>query len=280
MGAALLERSARARALLSRASRALDVDLEAAVRRGHPSLLRTEAVQPALLAIGLGLAEELERSGVSPSAVAGHSVGELAAFCVAGCLEAEDAMDATIQRGLLMAEAARLHPGGMAALRVRSGGELEAAVAAGSAAGSVEVAAHNSPEQWVLTGSGPALAAVAARFRTSPLPVAGPWHSRSMADAERRWLEVLRLLPFRPPRIALVANRTGAKVGPEDDLPALLAGQLTRPVRWADALRALAAIGAQTWHVLGPGRVLRALCRENPGAPPQVRVWDGGGPPP
>ncbi|HVE83365.1 MAG TPA: ACP S-malonyltransferase [Myxococcales bacterium] len=278
MGAALLRRSARTRQLLGRASRALDVDLEAAVARGHPLLRRTEALQPLLLAIGLGLSEELERGGTAPSAVAGHSVGELAAFCVAGCLAAEEAMDAAVQRGRLMADAARRHPGaGMAALRARAESEVAAAVEAGMAAGPVGVAAHNSPDQWVLSGAGRALAAVAARFPTVPLPVSGPWHSELMADAERRWEDSLRLLRWRAPRVALVANRTGQVVGPEEDLPAPLAGQLTRPVRWADTLRTLAGLGVDAWHVLGPGKTLRALCRENLGLAVQVQVLDGAG---
>lgn len=277
MGAALLRRSAWTRELLARASRALDLDLEAAVHRGSPLLRRTEATQAALLAIGLGLAEELGRSGTTPAVVAGHSVGELAAFCVAGCLAAEEAMDAAARRGRLMAEAARLHPGGMAALRVRSEAEVAAAVEVGLAAGPVDVAAHNAPDQWVLSGAGRALAAVAARFATVPLPVAGPWHSRLMADAERRWEADLRLLRWRPPRLSLIANRTGRLVGPGDDLPSLLSGQLTRPVRWADTLRTAAELGVDSWHVLGPGRTLRALCRENLGSAAPVRVLDGAG---
>lgn len=276
MGAALLRRSAWARALLARASRALDLDLEAAVARGHPLLCRTEALQSVLFAIGLGLARELEHGGTAPSAVAGHSVGEMAAVCAAGCLEAEEAMDAVVERGRLMAEAARLHPGGMAALRARAEGEVSAALQAGLQAGPVGVAAHNAPDQWVLSGSARALAAVAARFPTVPLPVSGPWHSALMADAERRWLQSLRLLRWRPPRLTLVANQAGQIVGAGDDLPALLAGQLTQPVRWAAALRTLAEAGVDAWHVLGPGRTLRALCRENLGLQVQVKVLDGG----
>ncbi|HYV46087.1 MAG TPA: ACP S-malonyltransferase [Myxococcaceae bacterium] len=275
MGAALLRRSARTRALLARASRALDLDLEAAVARGHPLLRRTEALQPVLLAIGLGLAEELERSGTTASAVAGHSVGEMAAVCAAGYLAAEEAMDAVVERGRLMAEAARLHPGGMAALRARAQGEVSAALEVGLAAGPVGVAAHNGPTQWVLSGSARALAAVASRFPTVPLPVSGPWHSELMADAERRWLPFLRQLQWRPPRLALVAGQTGQVVEDGDDLPALLAAQLTRPVRWAEALRTLADAGVEAWHVLGPGRTLRGLCRENLGLQVQVQILDG-----
>ena len=270
MGGALLERPGPVRDLLSRASKALGFDLAAAIARGAPSLARTEVSQPALAAVCIGSSLELAAGGVRPDAVCGHSVGELAAFCVAGCLEPEEAIDCAIDRGRLMGAAARRSPGGMCAVRVR-----EAELPTVLAAADVELAAHNAPEEWVVTGGRAALAAVAARFPTVPLRVAGPWHSRAMAGAEAAFRERLRRVCWQRPRIPLAANATGAWVAHED-LADLLAGQLTHPVRWAGTLDTLARAGVTTWRVIGPARVLRGLCRANLGASARVIASEGG----
>jgi [acyl-carrier-protein] S-malonyltransferase len=269
MGGALLEPPGPTRELLGRASRALGLDLAAAIARASPALTRTDVSQPALTAVCVGIAQELAVTGVHPDAVCGHSVGELAAFCIAGCLDPEEAIDCAVERGKLMAEAARRAPGGMAAVRVRES-ELPEVLAAGG----VELAAHNAPEEWVISGSRAALAAVAARFPVVPLSVSGPWHSRAMAEAEVRFRQRLQAVRWRRPRIPLVANATGAWVTNED-LAELLAGQLTRPVRWATTLRTLSQGGISSWRVVGPGRVLRGLCRANLGTTARVIVSDG-----
>jgi [acyl-carrier-protein] S-malonyltransferase len=266
MGAAQLARPGPVRALFDRVSNALALDVADVVRRGLPPLKRTEVSQPALVALCLGLAEELsERARVD--AVAGHSVGELCAFSVAGCLSSEMAVDAAIERGRLMAEAARRSPGGMLALRSQTD------AAAACALAPVQLAAENAPEEWVVTGERDALRAVAARFPSVRLPVSGPWHSAAMAAAEEAWRAWLARVTWRPPRLLLVANATGAPVTHEDPVT-LLAGQLTRPVRWARCLETLRAAGIERWRILGPGRTLRGLCRANLGLGVEVSLED------
>ncbi len=257
-----LSRPGPVRELVDRASRALELDLEALLARADPQLARTEVGQPALIAISLGLALETKET---PAATAGHSVGELAAFSLAGCISPEDAIDCVVARSRFMAEAARKFPGTMAAVRARNAEEVEQALAIGSEAGQVELAAHNAPEEWVLTGDRAALAAITSRFATVQLPVTGPWHSRAMSDAATQWRLCLERLTWKPPRIPVVANSTGRFIREGDDLIQLLVGQLTQPVRWATSLQTLAAAGITTWKIFGPGRVLRGLCRANLG---------------
>jgi [acyl-carrier-protein] S-malonyltransferase len=271
MGGAFLERPGPVRALLDRASRALALDVAAAVARGSPALLRTEVGQAALTAVCIGLAQERAASGGCPDAVAGHSLGELTAFCIAGYLEPEEAIDCAVARGKLMADAARRSPGGMAAVRIR---EKELFALLESADGRLEIAAHNAPEEWVLSGDHASLAALAARLATAPLPVSGPWHSRAMAEAQARWRETLHAVRWKRPTLALVANATGAFVTSEDPAE-LLAGQLTRPVRWAATLCTLAAAGVSDWSLIGPARALRGLCRANLSASARVAVDNG-----
>jgi [acyl-carrier-protein] S-malonyltransferase len=274
MGGNSLRRPGPVRRLLDRASAALGIDLADIIARGELLLTKPEVGQPALVAVSLGLALELDASGIHPSATAGHSVGEGAAFCIAGCFQPEEAIDCVIERARLMAAAARQRPGGMAALRVTTDEELQAALALGAKVGHVELAAHNSPQEWVLTGDRPALSLVASRFPTVPLPVAGPWHSHAMAEVASTWRQTLRTLTWSRPRLLLVANAAGRAVAEDDDLIELLVGQLTRPVQWAETMRTLAA-EVTRWHVFGEGRVLRGLCRTNLGERAEVYLHNG-----
>lgn len=274
MGGSSLERPGPVRTLIERASGALGVDLAAVILRGEASLARTEVSQPATVAVSLGLALELEAAGVRPFAAAGHSVGELAAFSFAGCLQPEEAIDCVVARAREMAIAARRLPGSMAALLVSSEEEVDAALALGATVGWLELAAHNGPREWVLTGSRAALGLVASRFHTVPLPVAGPWHSQAMAEAASSWRQTLLRVQWRRPRMVLVANAAGRAVTAADDLVSLLVGQLTQPVRWVETLRTLAT-NKERWHVFGPGRVLRGLCRANLGIQAPVLLHDG-----
>lgn len=275
MGAAAITREGITRRLLLRASEATKVDLAAFVLRGDPKLSRTEFGQPALVSISLGLALEHRAAGNEPSAAAGHSVGEVAAFSVAGCLEPEEAVDCVVERARLMSEAARASPGGMAALRVGDEASVNQALTLGQLSGRLSLAAHNAPEEWVLTGDKPALAAVAAKFPTVALPVSGPWHSAAMATAAESWRASLRHIGWRRPSVPLVANASGRFVTASDDLAELLAGQLTAPVRWAETMQTLRSAGITAFHIFGPGRVLRGLCRSNVGADVTAQLHTG-----
>lgn len=261
MGGAALRRPGPVRALLERASAALGRDLAELIEKGDPLLTSTELAQPALVAVSLGLALECE---VKPGAVAGHSVGELAAFSLAGCLSPEAAIDCALERARLMGQAARRADGSMAAIR----SEAEVVKAQGLG---LELAAHNGPDEWVVSGPHAALAAI----NGVRLPVSGPWHSRAMAEAARQWRVSLAKVAWARPRVALICNATGAQVTADDDLAQLLAGQLTRPVQWAHTLGTIAARGASRWHIFGPGRVLRGLCRANLGTVAAVHLHDG-----
>jgi [acyl-carrier-protein] S-malonyltransferase len=275
MGGGALRRPGPVRALLERASSLVGVDLAEVVARGDQRLTRTELSQPALVAVGLGLALEARAAGLEPAAVAGHSVGELTAFAFAGCLEPEEAVDCVVARARFMAEAAKISPGAMAAVRLPGGRDLEDVLALGRQVGHLEVAAHNGPEEWVLTGEPHALSNVATRYATVPLKVGGAWHSRTMAEAASRWREVLQRVSFRRPTLPLVANSTGQWIGAHDDLSELLLGQLTRPVLWAESLRTMAEAGVSTLHVFAPGRVLRGLCRANLGQLARIELHEG-----
>ena len=271
MGLDLAARSASAAALLDRAAEIAGIDVRRALERGGPALDRTSVLQPVIVAVLLGVAGELMRQGVSPALVAGHSLGEIAAWSATGAIAPEAAIAAAATRGRLMEREARLHPGGMLAL-TRIGQEtLDQALACGRARGRLDLAARNAVDEWVVTGEESALRAVAARFPSTRLSSLGPWHSPALADAEDELRAALMAIPRIPARARFIANRTGRAVEDEADIPDLLAGQLTRPVAWLETLDFLAASDVTDIVVLGPVRPHAALARSRLGE--RAQVW-------
>ncbi len=256
-----LERSPAARRLIALAADQVALGVDQLLADGGRRLDRTEVQQPVLTALTLAVHEELARLGVRPDLVAGHSLGEVAACAAAGAMDHETAVAVAATRARLMAREAARHPGGMVALRTEKREIAEAALALAREHGMAALAAHNSPEQWVVAGDWPALRAAARRFPSTPVPVGGPWHTDAIAGAVAEFEAVLRQAIRAPLRTPLVCNRTGAPVRDAEALPRLLAGQLTQPVEWYATMRTLAEAGTTHLVVLGPGKTLRALAR-------------------
>jgi len=271
MGLDLAARSASAAALLDQASELTRINVRQALERGGPGLDRTSVLQPVIVAVLLGVAGELVRQGLSPAFVAGHSLGEIAAWSATGAIAPEAAIAVAGTRGRLMEREARLHPGGMLALTGISQETLEQALACGRARGRLDLAARNATDEWVVTGEESALRAVAARFPSTRLSSPGPWHSPSLADAEGELRAALMAIPRAPAGARFIANHTGRAVENEADIPGLLAGQLTRPVAWLETLDFLAASDVTDMVVVGPVRPHAALARARLGG--RVQVW-------
>jgi [acyl-carrier-protein] S-malonyltransferase len=225
------------------ASEATGVDVQRLLRRGGRELARTEILQPALVAVCLGVTRLL---GVTPTVVAGHSLGELTAWAASGAIDDGDAIAVAALRGKLMAAAAARAPGGMIA--------LPSAIDAHD----LWLAARNAPDEVVLSGPLSAIARIEREHSSRRLAVAGAWHSPAMAEPVPELARALHAIPRRA-GIALVANRDGAIAEP-DAIPELLAQQLVRPIEWVAAQHTLARM-TRRWIVIGPGAVVRALAR-------------------
>jgi len=263
MGLDLAERVPAARELLDRASAVAGVDVPRLLATGGADFQRTSVIQPMLTAVTLATSAELARRGVRPVLVAGHSLGELAAWSVAGGITAATAVELAGVRGRLMERETLRHPGGMLAL---TGDDPGAAVELGRGHGQVVVAAHNAPGEWTLSGEPRALAAIAARFPTTRLPVQGAWHSPAMADAVDELEAAMRAAGAVPPTVGWVVNRTGERVDDPTTIPALVAGQLVRPIAWVRTLETFAAASITHVIAVGPSKVMRGLARKTLGA--------------
>ena len=270
MGAALAEREPAACAVFDAAD---------AVRPGtgtqcfagtQEELNETATTQPCVFACDLACARALAAHGVQPDAVAGFSLGEVAALTFAGALDDAAGFELVCHRAELMAAAAAEHPGAMRAVL-----KLDAATVEELAqqAGEAWPVNYNSPQQTAVAGAPEALDALdvlvkAAGGRSMPVAVSGAFHSPYMADAAEGLAAYLAEHPvLTAPRIPVIANRTGAAYPADDDARAaaqraeLLASQVANPVQWVRTLHELSDRGIDTFIEVGPGKTLTGLVK-------------------
>ena len=235
-------------------------------------LTRTSVAQVAVVAVSLAAAAYLEELLGRPprfGAVAGHSVGELAAYCCAGALDVESTLHLVHRRGQLMERDAEDVDGTMVAVLNLDPARLaRICVEAGERTGAgVEVANLNAPGQTVLSGARAAIAVAsemataAGARRVIPLAVGGPFHSQYMEAAAADFKQAVSDVSFRTPHTPIVLNTTAE---PTTDVEALrdeLPRQITSPVRWEESIRTLARMGCLTFVELGSGQVLSGLAR-------------------
>jgi [acyl-carrier-protein] S-malonyltransferase len=197
----------------------------------------TAVTQPLVVAATLLAHQELTRRGVLAEAgddmiVAGHSVGEIAAYAIAGVISADDAVALAATRGAQMAKACADEPTGMSAVL---GGD-EAEVLARLEQLDLVPANRNAAGQIVAAGRLSALDKLAedppAKARVRALGVAGAFHTEFMASALDGYAAAVENVATAEPTAVLLSNRDGQPVSSASDAIEKLVAQLTSPVRW------------------------------------------------
>jgi [acyl-carrier-protein] S-malonyltransferase len=197
----------------------------------------TAVTQPLVVAATLLAHQDLTRRGVLADAgddliVAGHSVGEIAAYAIAGVISADDAVALAATRGAEMAKACANEPTGMSAVL---GGD-EAEVLARLERLDLVPANRNAAGQIVAAGRLSALDKLAedppAKARVRALGVAGAFHTEFMASALDGYAAAVQNVATAEPTAVLLSNRDGQPVSSASDAIEKLVAQLTRPVRW------------------------------------------------
>ncbi|MEZ0075273.1 SDR family NAD(P)-dependent oxidoreductase [Planotetraspora sp. GP83] len=224
-------------------------------------LAEATLAQPLLFAVEYALARSLMAKGVHPSALVGHSVGELAAAAVAEVFTLEDAVGLVTARARAMALAP---PGAMIAVAAPAG-EVSAAVPAG-----LTVAVVNGPRQTVLAGTpedvDAAVSVLAERkIACTRLATSGAFHTPLMAGAAAVFAEAFDDVRLSPPRLPLYSAAAGRRVSDEEATdPSFWADQVAAPVRFDRALDALFGDGRRLLVESGPGQTLTTLARRHP----------------
>src|ERR1051326_2266219 len=189
------------------ADEALGYKLSQVCFEGPEDKLRlTEITQPAILTVSVAAWRVLEEKGITPSIVAGHSLGEYSAHVAAGTLDFADAVRTVRNRGKYMQEAVPVGEGAMAAILGMPVEEVKKVCDEAGQGEAVQPANVNSPEQIVISGSKAAveraveLAKARGAKRAVMLSVSAPFHCALMQPAQDRLATDLKALTFHTDR--------------------------------------------------------------------------------
>ena len=267
MGKELYENSEVARKEFDELFSKLDFDLKKVMFEGPEEELKlTKNTQPAIVTMSLILTKLLENKGIKPEFVAGHSVGEYAAFGAAGYLSMEDAVKLTAARGKFMNEVAQKVNGGMAAIIGLEADKIVEVLK--NVDGVVEAVNFNEPKQTVIAGDKEAIerACVALKEagarRAMPLAVSGPFHSSLMKEAGEKLKEEANKYEFKMTDVKLIANTNAEILQNVDEIKEEIYRQSFGPVKWVDTINKLKAQGVTTIYEVGPGKVLAGLIKK------------------
>lgn len=264
MGQALYEASPAARAVFDAVEEVRPGTCEQCFSGTKEELSLTINTQPCVFAVDLACACALRERGVVPAAVAGHSLGEVAALAFAGAFDMVAATRLVSERARLMTACCEEHPGAMRAVLKLDAATVEELAAKAGEAWPVN---YNSPLQTVVAGSPEACEKLdalvrEAHGRSMAVAVSGAFHSPYMAAATDGLAAYLEANQPQVPALPTWANLTGAPYGDASaEVVRTLSAQVSHPVRWVDELLGMQAAGIDTFVEVGPGHTLTGLVK-------------------
>jgi [acyl-carrier-protein] S-malonyltransferase len=223
----------------------------------------TVRAQPVIFSVSLVAWRALERGGLAPELVAGHSLGEYSAAAAAAVLPLDGAARVVAARGVATAAACRERPGRMAAVIKLAAAEVEELV---EEIGGLVVANDNAPGQIVIAGDVDAMEAARPRVdelggRLVPLDVEGAFHSPAMAPAVDAVRRAFDSEVASDPRIPLVSASRARIMRTASEVVTSLVDGILGAVRWRDVQLLLERKGITDLVEIGPGRVLAGIAK-------------------
>jgi len=278
MGRELYESFPVVKMWMDRAAAAADFDLlQLMFYDTENNLQKTRWQQPAMFALEHAMARYLTSLGIQPVALAGHSLGELTALCLAGVFSAEDGFRIVNMRALCMDKAAGLsvEPGIMAAVDA----PLELLEETIRDREGVYIGNINSPKQVVICGNTEPVGAVVQilkekGYRATLLRVSMAFHSPIMKVIHQELEEYIAGIEIQAPRIPVISNTTMAPY-PSDpaEIRNILMAHLESPVHWMDNVQTLwNDYAVRTFVEVGPGEPLSNLIADTLSDPTCLRT--------
>lgn len=267
MGKSFYESSEKARHLLDQANELLPFDLKEICFEDSQGLInQTTYTQPAIFVVSQMALALLQEAGVKADVVAGFSLGEYSALCVANAFNFEEGVTLVAKRGELMGAAS--DNGKMAAILGLDLEKVQTVCEEASVKGVVEVANLNCPGQIVIGGEADAVtfACEIAKNRGAKraliLPVSGPFHTSLLKETAQMFGQLLETNDLKEPQIPIVLNVLGDYYQPTVNLKDLMVKQMASSVKWEASIRQMIADGVDTFIEIGPGKTLSGFVKK------------------
>ena len=231
------------------------------IEKASQKLKQTSVTQPALFVIEYALARLWMSWGIMPQALAGHSIGEYVAACLAGVFNLEDALLLVATRGRLIQE---LPGGGMMAVPL-SEEEIEPFLAE-----NLSLAAINGPSICTVSGKEEAILDLEKQLserhiQCRYLQTSHAFHSEMVTPILETFVEKLQKIRLHKPKLRFLSNVTGTWITPQDAVsPSYWANHLRQTVRFSHCLQELFKEPSRVLLEVGPGRTLSTLARQHP----------------
>lgn len=258
------------RDVFARAGEILDMDILSLCLKGpREELDRTMNTQLAVLTFEVATLETLRALiPLTPSVLAGHSLGEYSALYASGALGLEDVLN-------LVRARARHHENGvppgiaaMAAIVGMSADQVADLCRENSTEEEpVDLANLNTPIQVVVSGHIRAVERVMDKSKEGGakiavlLPINAPCHCRLLKRASELYREDMENTRFKPFRVPVISNCDPSLFYTEDNAKDLLRRQIVSPVRWLETVERMTSLGIEAVLEIGPKRVLSGLIR-------------------
>jgi len=208
-----------------------------------------------------------KKSSLQIDYVAGHSLGEITAACVAGVFSVDTAVKIVQKRAQLMQNAVPAGEGAMAAILGLEDNVVEEICKTLQSTGVIEPVNYNSPGQIVVAGEKKLIEQSLEKFKDSGakrallLPVSVPSHCSLMRSAAEDFGSYLNDFEFNDADIPVVQNVNATDVVDKKLIKENLIAQLFNPVKWTASIQYLEKQGVSNFIESGPGKVLWGLNR-------------------
>ena len=208
-----------------------------------------------------------KKSSLQVDYVAGHSLGEITAACVAGVFSIDTAIQIVQKRAQLMQNAVPAGEGAMAAILGLEDTVVEEICKTLHSTGVIEPVNYNSPGQIVVAGEKKLIEQSLEKFKDSGakrallLPVSVPSHCSLMRSAAEDFGSYLNDFEFNDADIPVVQNVNATDVVDKNLIKENLVAQLFNPVKWTASIQYLEKQGVSNFIESGPGKVLWGLNR-------------------
>ena len=254
--------------IFKRASDVLGFDLWRLTQTNADALNQTENTQVAMLSAGYATYKVLCNNikDLTPSYVAGHSLGEYTALVAADYIDFEDAVALVRKRAELMQSATPKGVGAMAAI-IGLTDDIVIKICASITDGVVEAVNFNSPKQVVIAGNKSSVTSACELLKKSGakrailLPISVPSHSSLMKDAANKFANFIDNTKMKLGKYKIIHNVNANTVSDIKEIKNNLIKQLYSSVKWTQSINYMQENSVNLLLECGPGKVLTGLAK-------------------